>query len=51
MVDHCSYELEGMTPIQPQDVRGRVLLESLLNDMENLELLAKSRGEYCFPLR
>ncbi|MDI9466629.1 MAG: hypothetical protein QM343_01970 [Bacillota bacterium] len=44
------HELEGMTPIQAiQDVRGRVLLESLLNDMENLELLAKSRGEYCFP--
>ena len=21
----------------------------VLNDMENLELLAKSRGEYCFP--
>jgi len=43
-------ELEGMTPLQAlEDVRGRVLLESLLNDMEALELLAKSRGEYFFP--
>lgn len=43
-------ELEGMTPLEAlRDVRGRVLLESLLNDMEALELLAKSRGEYYFP--
>lgn len=43
-------ELEGLTPLQAiQDVRGRVLLETLLNDMEILELRAKSRGEYYFP--
>jgi hypothetical protein len=44
------HELEGMTPLQAiQDMRGRVLLEALLNDMETMELLAKSRGEYYFP--
>jgi hypothetical protein len=43
-------ELEEMTPLQAiQDVRGRVLLEALLNDMETYELLAKSQGEYYFP--
>lgn len=43
-------ELENLTPLQAiEDVRGRVLLEALLNDLEMLELRAKSRGEYCFP--
>lgn len=43
-------ELEEMTPFEAlKDVRGRVLLEEMLNDMETMELIVKSRGEYYFP--
>ncbi len=43
-------ELDGMTPLQAvEDVRGRVLLESMLSDLELMEFRARSRGEYFFP--
>jgi hypothetical protein len=43
-------ELEDMTPLQAiKDKRGRILLENLLGDLENIELRARSRGEYYFP--
>ncbi|QGU00066.1 hypothetical protein SYNTR_1472 [Candidatus Syntrophocurvum alkaliphilum] len=41
-------ELEGMTPLQAiRDVKGRVLLENLLNDMD---LSVKSNEESIFPI-
>jgi hypothetical protein len=43
-------ELADMTPLEAmQDIKGRVLLENLLTDMEMLELIARSRGEYNYP--
>ncbi len=43
-------ELEGMTPLQAvADIKGRALLESLLSDLELLELRAKSKNEYYLP--
>lgn len=43
-------ELEEMTPLQAiKDTRGRILLESLLGDLETVELQARSKGEYYFP--
>ncbi|HNX28237.1 MAG TPA: SEC-C domain-containing protein [Syntrophomonadaceae bacterium] len=44
-------ELDEMTPLQAiKDTRGRILLESLLNELEIMELRARSRGEYYFPI-
>ncbi|HEX3010611.1 MAG TPA: hypothetical protein VHQ70_01075 [Syntrophomonadaceae bacterium] len=43
-------DLENMTPLLAmKDIRGRVLLENLLNDLELMELRAVSRGEYALP--
>ena len=43
-------ELADLTPLEAmQDIKGRVLLENLLTDMEMLELIARSRGEYNYP--
>lgn len=43
-------ELADLTPMEAiKDLRGRVLLENLLTDMEMLEVRAKSRGEYFYP--
>lgn len=43
-------ELEEMTPLQAmKDTRGRVLLDSLLSELEIMELRARSQGEYYFP--
>lgn len=43
-------ELEERTPLQAiKDTRGRILLEGLLSELETIELLARSRGEYYFP--
>ena len=43
-------ELADLTPAEAiKDLRGRVLLENLLTDMEMLEMRAKSRGEYFYP--
>lgn len=43
-------ELSEMTPMEAiKDLRGRVLLENLLTDMEMLEVRARSRGEYYYP--
>jgi hypothetical protein len=43
-------ELADLTPLEAKkDIRGRVLLENLLTDLEMLELIAKSRGEYHYP--
>lgn len=43
-------ELEDLTPLQAiKDVKGRVLLENLLSDLEDMELRAKSKDEYYFP--
>lgn len=45
-----SIDLENMTPlVAMKDIRGRVLLENLLNDLEIMELRASSRGEYALP--
>lgn len=43
-------ELADLTPLEAmKDIKGRVLLENLLTDMEMLELIARSRGEYNYP--
>lgn len=43
-------ELADLTPMEAiKDLRGRVLLENLLTDMEMLEVRARSRGEYFYP--
>ncbi|HHW61394.1 MAG TPA: DUF2384 domain-containing protein [Syntrophomonadaceae bacterium] len=43
-------ELGDLTPLEAmQDIHGRVLLETLLNDLEGRELRARSRGEYFYP--
>ena len=43
-------ELADLTPLEAMmDIKGRVLLENLLTDMEMLELIARSRGEYNYP--
>lgn len=43
-------ELDNMTPMQAvADIKGRVLLDSLLNNLELLELRAKSKNEYYVP--
>ncbi len=43
-------ELSDLTPMEAiKDLRGRVLLENLLTDLEMLEVRAKSRGEYFYP--
>lgn len=43
-------ELEEMTPLQAiKDTRGRILLEGLLSELETIEILSRSRGEYYFP--
>ncbi|NLJ71889.1 MAG: SEC-C domain-containing protein [Syntrophomonadaceae bacterium] len=40
-------ELDNLTPLQAvADVKGRVLLDTLLNKLDLLELRAKSRNEY-----
>ncbi|MEA1961251.1 MAG: SEC-C domain-containing protein, partial [Bacillota bacterium] len=42
--------LEDLTPVEAlQDIRGRVLLEGMLNDLEIMEIRAGSRGEYYYP--
>lgn len=44
------HELDNMTPLQAvADVKGRVLLDTLLNKLDLLELRAKSRNEYYIP--
>jgi len=43
-------ELADLTPLEAiQDIKGRVLLENLLTDLEMRELRSKSRGEYYYP--
>lgn len=43
-------ELDNMTPKQAAaDIKGRVLLDTLLNKLELLELRAKSKNEYYIP--
>lgn len=43
-------ELADLTPVEAiKDIRGRVLLENLLSDLEMRESRAKSRGEYYYP--
>lgn len=43
-------ELDNMTPLQAvTDIKGRVLLDTLLNNLELLELRAKSKNEYYVP--
>lgn len=43
-------ELSNLTPVEAiKDIRGRVLLENLLGDLEMREIRAKSRGEYYYP--
>jgi hypothetical protein len=43
-------ELENMTPLLAmKDIKGRVLLENLLNNMELTELRASIRGGYALP--
>lgn len=45
-----SIDLENRTPLLAmKDIRGRVLLENLLNDLEIMELRATSRGGYALP--
>lgn len=45
-----SIDLENMTPLLAmKDIRGRVLLENLLNDMEIMELRASTRGGFALP--
>ncbi|HWQ75833.1 MAG TPA: SEC-C domain-containing protein [Syntrophomonas sp.] len=43
-------ELSDLTPLQAiQDIKGRVLLENLLTDMEMLELINRTHGDYHYP--
>lgn len=43
-------ELDDLTPQEAmQDIRGLVLLQELLANLEMIELGARSRGEYCYP--
>ncbi len=44
-------ELNDMSPLEAvADIKGRVLLASMLEDWETLELRAQSKGEYYLPV-
>ncbi|MBO8158803.1 hypothetical protein [Thermosyntropha sp.] len=44
------HELDGMTPVEAvKNLKGRVLMENLLSDLEIMEIKARNRGEYYLP--